>query len=194
MPKGIHASTAAEHVERADKDDIGLWQILIGLPSIQNCHVDGRLIIAHPAQQFGGLGGACRLHLDIVNSARLVLDIDVEPDALAAIVDLDLLFGFGEREPADANAENPFEEFLAERGIAHDFLKDKIVAEIEFRPVFECFCHDAPPLSVLYHSCASIAIQNAAAYSGSRVLSFSIEFYLPIAACRTISRASSAAL
>ena len=129
--KCILASSEAIGVKRADKDNVRLRQVSIASAPLQRIHIKLRPIVARAFRKTSELRRIGGLHFDVIDRPRLVFDIDVEADALAPVVDLDLLFGLGEREPTNVNAENPFKEFFTERGIAHHLLKDKVVTEIE---------------------------------------------------------------
>ena len=64
-------------IKRADKDDISLPQLRVELALVKHIHVHHGLIIARTLRKFRGISVVGCLHLDIVERALVVLDVDV---------------------------------------------------------------------------------------------------------------------
>ena len=76
---------AVEQGERAQEDDEGLIQLLVGSAFLQQVEIDHCLIVAGTFSQAVVVWFAY-LHFDVIDGVLVIFDVDVETDALAVVL------------------------------------------------------------------------------------------------------------
>ena len=130
----VEASPSVEWVERADENDVRPAQLRVELTLVQHVHVHHRLIVACALRQFVRGRVICRLHLNVVERALLIFDVDIEPYTLAVAAHVDILLRLRKRDLADLDVQDILNQSLAEPLLAHDLLEDEIVRDGQILP------------------------------------------------------------
>ena len=130
----VETAPSVEWVERADENDVRPAQLRVELALVQHVHVHHRLIVARALRQFVRSRVICRLHLNVVERALLIFDVDIESHALAVAAHVDIFLRLRERDLADLDVQDILNQSLAEPLLAHDLLEDEIVRDGQILP------------------------------------------------------------
>ena len=77
------------------------------------------------------------LHLDVVDAAIFIMYVDIQSDAFTVIAIFDGFFTLRKCNLLDSDAQDFLDQLLADASILHDLLKEEIVLDGEFFPLFE---------------------------------------------------------
>ena len=136
----VETAPSVEWVERADENDVRPAQLRVELALVQHVHVHHRLIVARALRQFVRSRVVCRLHLDVIERALLIFDVDIEPYTLAVAAHVDILLCLREGDLADLDVQDILDQPLAEPLLAHDLLEDEIVRDGQILPGLQRIC------------------------------------------------------
>ena len=129
----IHGKSFIKRIVHTDENNDTRGQLFVTFPLPQSQRIQRSLVVPHSPSEIFSFG--C-LHLDIVERALVVLDVNVESYAFAVAADVDAFFRFRKHDFSDFDVQDLLDEALAETLLAHDFLKDEVIRDGQVFPDF----------------------------------------------------------
>ena len=128
VSKSIYAFVHAKRIKGADKDDIGLSELIVIDALAQEIHVDHSLIVSRSLHQFIAVPLGC-LHLNVIDRAAFIFHIYVETYRFAVETQVDAFLCMRVVQFSYFDVQDAFNQALAEVLVLHDALKDEVVAD-----------------------------------------------------------------
>ena len=140
MAESVYVTLTVQNREGADEDDIGVSQFIVIHARHEQVSVYEGLIIASTAEKAFAVRLAY-LHLNAVYGIFIVLNIDVEPDALALVGGVDGLLFFKILYVMDFDFEDFLKHALADAFPAHDEFEHIVILDSKLFPGLDGIRH-----------------------------------------------------